>query len=127
MSNIKKVYVIDDDKMMRHMIVDTLSDYPQFEVKQYETGELALKDLLQDVPSFVILDYTLNSENSEAANGLDVLLEIKKRLSDVHVIMLSSQSKYGLAVQTLTKGAEHYLIKDENTFKNLKSVLDSYN
>ena len=77
-------------------------------------------------PEFVILDYTLNDVVADAASGIEILDKIKKTFPSTHVIMLSAQGKYGVAASTIVKGAEHYVVKDNDSFKNISSILESY-
>ena len=41
--------------------------------------------------------------------------------------MLSSQDAYGTALQTIRKGAEDYVIKDEDAFEKIVSIIDGLN
>ena len=38
--------------------------------------------------------------------------------------MLSGQEKYGVALQTIQKGAEQYLMKDENAFEEIVKMIN---
>jgi len=122
MAKIKSIFVVDDNKMFAQMMKDHLSENPQFEVKIYHTGEECLKNLFLG-PDVIILDYNLNDESKEAKNGLEILAEIKKKTPSPHVIVLSSQERYGIALETISKGAEQYIIKDDKAFENIDSYL----
>ena len=76
-------------------------------------------------PDAVVLDYHLNMVNPDAADGLEILQQIKKFNKDICVIMLSSQKQYSKAAQTIMKGALEYVVKDENAFKNVEAIIDS--
>jgi DNA-binding NarL/FixJ family response regulator len=123
MSLIKKIFLIDDDLFFSHLLQDHLAEFPQFEVTHFDTGEAALTAIYSNTPDIVFLDYNLNDIDPKAANGIQILAEIKKRIPATQVIMLSGQNKYGLAIQTLTKGASHYVIKDRDAFKNIDAIL----
>lgn len=86
------------------MLMERLSAHPNYSVKLYPTGEACLKELDQH-PDVVILDYYLNTVEPDAADGMEILQEIKKIDKFITVIMLSSQEQYGKAVQTIIKGA----------------------
>lgn len=118
----KHIFVVDDDEMFSAMIKDHLEQNPQNKVKVFHTGEECLKNLFEN-PDIVILDYYLNDVSKEAADGLEVLTEIKKQHEFIHVIMLSSQERYGVALQSISKGAEQYVIKDKNAFKKLDEIM----
>jgi DNA-binding NarL/FixJ family response regulator len=70
------------------------------------------------------LDYHLNSVQKDAANGMEILQVIKKYFPAAHVIMLSSQERYSLALQTIQKGAEQYVVKDEDAFGKIAAIVN---
>ena len=73
----------------------------------------------------IIIDYYLNSVNKDAANGLDTMEQIKKKHHAIHFIMLSNQERYGIALNSITKGAEQYVIKDEEAFGKIVEILEA--
>jgi DNA-binding NtrC family response regulator len=120
---VKKIFVVDDDEMMSTLLEDYLTTKTFHEIKLYSTGEECLKNL-REQPDVVILDFNLNSENKQAANGMQILESIKKINKYIHVIMLSGQDGYGTALQTIQKGAEDYVIKDEDAFEKIVAIID---
>ena len=119
----KHIFVVDDDEMFSEMVKDHLEKNPENKVKVFHTGEECLKNLFQN-PDIVVLDYYLNDVSKGSADGLEILTEIKKHNEFIHVIMLSSQESYGIALQTISKGAEQYVIKDKNAFKKLDEIIE---
>jgi len=122
MAKVKSIFVVDDNKMFAQMMKDHLSENPQYQVNVFFTGEECLKNLFL-APDVIILDYNLNDESKEAKNGLEILSEIKKEVPSPHVIILSSQERYGIALETISKGAEQYVIKDDKAFENIDLYL----
>jgi DNA-binding NarL/FixJ family response regulator len=122
MAKVKSIFVVDDNKMFAQMLKDHLSENPKFHVMVFNTGEDCLKKLYL-TPDVIILDYNLNDESKEAKNGLEILAEIKKEIPSPHVIILSSQERYGIALETISKGAEQYFIKDDKAFTNIDDYL----
>jgi DNA-binding NtrC family response regulator len=118
----KKIFVVDDDTMYATMLADHLTEQG-YEVETFATGEDCLASLDSE-PGVIILDYYLDSEVPEAKNGLEILKEIKKADEDIKVVMLSSQEHYGIALQTLAKGAIYYVIKDLQSFKEIDKLLE---
>jgi DNA-binding NarL/FixJ family response regulator len=55
---------------------------------------------------------------------MEVLQAIRKHSPGTHVIMLSSQERYGIAMQTLQKGAEQYVIKDSSSFQKISNMVN---
>ncbi len=119
----KNIFVVDDNEMFSNMLKDHLGQNPAYNVTAYSTGEECIKNLFQN-PDVIILDFYLNDVFKDAANGLEILTEIKKQKSPAHVIMLSSQERYVIAAQTISKGAEQYVIKDDNAFDNIDKILN---
>ena len=118
----KQIFIVDDDAMFAEMLKDHLSKNPQLKVSVFSSGEECLKNLFQK-PTVIILDYYLNDNSKEAADGLEILSEIKKHNEKIHVIMLSGQEHYGIALQTIAKGAEQYVIKDDQAFEKISKYL----
>ncbi len=121
---VKKIFVVDDDEMLSAALEDYLGRKTIHEVQLFSTGEECLKHL-RDEPDIIILDYNLNSVFKDAANGMKILEAIKKQDRSIKVIMLSSQEAYGIALQTVTKGAEEYIIKDEEAFEKVASLCNA--
>ena len=121
----KKIFIVDDDTMLTEAIKDRLLRNIPHTVSVFHTGEECLNHLY-DKPEVVVLDYYLNTVNKDAANGMEILKAIKKFDPAIHVILLSSQEHYGIAVQTIQKGAEHYVIKDENAFDKIASLINEF-
>ena len=119
----KHFFVVDDNAMFAEMLKDHLSKNPAHKVSVFNTGEECLKNLYLN-PDLIILDFHLNDVFKEAANGLEILEEIKSEKSPAHVIIMSSQTRYGVAAQTLSKGAEQYVIKDDHAFENIDRLIE---
>ena len=120
----KKIFIVDDNEMFAEMVRDHLSQYPRFTSNIFNTGEECLRHLHEN-PDLVILDYHLNDVSKDAADGLAILEKIKKEAPHVTVIMLSSQGKYTVAAQTISRGATQYVVKDENAFQNISKIVEA--
>lgn len=118
----KHLFIVDDDAMFAEMLKDQLSKNPAFKISVFTSGEDCLKNLFQK-PDVIILDYYLNDNSKDAADGLEILTEIKKSDHTIEVIMLSGQEHYGVALQTIAKGAEQYIIKDDQAFEKISKYL----
>lgn len=126
MAGIKKIFIVDDDDFFREMLADSLKKFLWLQTQQFENGEECLKNLFAMQPDLVILDYNLNDNDPKAKNGLEILNEIKKQSPATRVIILSGQNKYGVAMQSISKGAEHYVMKDNDAFKTISSIVEGY-
>ena len=119
----KKIFIVDDDDMLREAFADYLTRKVAHHITAFHTGEECLKHL-RELPDFIILDYYLNSVQKDAANGMEILETIKKNYPHIHIIMLSSQESYNTAMQSIRKGAEQYVIKDEDAFEKIAQMID---
>ena len=118
-----KIFIVDDEILLSEMLTDYLKDqYEGFQIQSFSTGEACLQSL-DEQPDVVVLDYYLNSKERDAANGIDILKQIKKRKRALPVIMLSSQESYGTAAQTIMYGAVHYVIKGQDAFKEIFELI----
>lgn len=118
----KDIFIVDDDEMLSMMLSDHLSRNPEYKITTFATGEECLERMFLN-PYIVILDFNLNSIKPNAANGLHILQEIKRHYKGTFVIMYSSQEQYGVAMQTIGKGALEYVIKDEDAFGKIKDII----
>lgn len=117
------IFIVDDEPLLSEMLTDYLKDqYAGFIIKSFPTGEACLQSL-EEKPDAVVLDYYLNSKERDAANGMDILKEIKKQNKALPVIMLSSQKSYGTASQTIMYGAMHYVIKGQDAFDEIYKLI----
>ena len=117
------IFIVDDEPLLTELLADYIKDQNQdFHVLTFPTGEACLTQLDLN-PNLVILDYYLNSKEKNAANGIDILREIKRRNKNLPVIMLSSQKKYGTASQTIMYGAVHYVIKGQDAFQEIFQLI----
>ena len=118
----KKIFVVDDDVMLSAALEDYLSRKTDCQITVFETGEACLAKL-EENPKVIVLDYFLNSISGDAANGLDILKAIKKKLPNTSVIMLSGQERYGVALQSIQKGAERYVLKSKDAFDEIVGII----
>ncbi len=121
----KNIFIVDDDPMLCEAFSDYLTRKVAHVVHSFNTGEDCLKHIDEFNPDVVVLDFHLNSVQKDAADGIQILQVIKKNYPHVHVIMLSSQERYSTAMQTIQKGAEQYVIKDEDAFTKVEEIINS--
>ena len=117
------IFIVDDEPLLSEMLTDYLKDqYEGFNIKSFPTGEACLQSL-DEQPDAVVLDYYLNSKETTAANGIDILKEIKRRNKALPVIMLSSQKSFATASSTIMYGAMHYVIKGQDAFEDIFQLI----
>ncbi|MFK7907287.1 MAG: response regulator [Chitinophagales bacterium] len=120
----KLIFVVDDDPMFQSMLKDHLADNnPHFHVMGFLSGGDCLSNL-DKKPDAIVLDYFLDNVEEDAANGLEILKQIKDQYPEMPVIMLSAQHRYGVAAQTLIEGAYYYIIKDDDAFEKANEMIN---
>jgi len=125
MSNEKQtlIFIVDDDALYLKSLEIEFSQNNDSEVKTFATGELCMESIPQK-PDVIILDYYLNSINSNAINGLQVLDKIKTSNPQIPVIMLSSQDNIEVAVNCMRHKALDYFVKSETAYMRLEKAIN---
>ena len=126
MSNNNKqvVFLVDDEPIQNEMLKDYLSERFLFDIKTFDNGEDALKNMNLN-PTIIVLDYHLSAHNAAAKNGVDILKEIKEKYPEVLVIMLSGQDKLDVAIDSMKFGAYDYVVKGETAFSRTENIMNN--
>lgn len=124
MTNNKKslLFLVDDDALFLKTLEVDLSQDPGFSIKTFATGELCLENISQN-PDVIILDYYLNSIDTNAMNGIETLDKIYALNPLIPVIILSSQDKIDVAINCMKHRAFDYIVKSETSFIRLQKVI----
>jgi two-component system, NtrC family, nitrogen regulation response regulator GlnG len=101
----KPIWIIDDDKSIRWVFEKALAR-TDMEFKTFSSVPEAMNALNKDEPQVVVSDIRM-----PGGSGLDFLQEIKKRLPDVPVIIMTAYSDLESAVAAFQGGAFEYLAK----------------
>lgn len=104
-----KILVVDDSNLYRQILCDILSDIPNAEVVgTAENGKIALDkvDILK--PDLITLDVDM-----PVMDGLETLKQLKSKIPQLHVIMVSSLTISGAetTIQALELGAFDFVTK----------------
>ena len=105
-----KIYLVDDQAMIRAALKSFLSQREPFEVVG-SNGDprKALEEIRTLRPEVVVLDITM-----PGLSGLDLLPMIRKSLPRTRVVMLTHHEGESFVEQALQAGAEGYLSKDSD-------------
>src|SRR5688500_9931140 len=123
----KKIFIVDDEPLMTELLKDYLSREVEHDIHCFFTGEES-RTHMDECPDVIILDHYLNMKDKNAATGLDLLPHIRKSCPSAHVIMLSAQERYSVAAQSIQKGAERYIFKnDPKAFEEIAGIIDEIN
>jgi two-component system response regulator HydG len=100
-----KILIIDDDLDMCRLLERFLTRN-NFDVKFAHTGKKGLEELEKNAPDAILCDFRL-----EDTDGKDLLIQIKERLPDVPVIIITGYSDIKVAVEVIKHGAYDYVTK----------------
>lgn len=117
--NKRIVFLVDDDQVFRQMLWDVFEDDDRISLFEFSSGEGCVEKLFMR-PEIIILDHNFDMAGNNAANGLQIFEEIRKKLPDCKVIVLSGQEDGKTVFQYSMDGAVDYIIKDEEVFENIK-------
>jgi len=105
-----RVYVVDDQAMIRAAIKGLLAQRASFEVVG-STGDprKALEEIEALRPDVALLDITM-----PGLSGLDLIPKIRKSVPKTRIVMLTHHEGDSFVEQALQAGAEGYLSKDSD-------------
>jgi two-component system nitrogen regulation response regulator GlnG len=101
----KPIWIIDDDRSIRWVFEKALAR-TDMEFKTFASVPEALNALNKEEPQVVVSDIRMPN-----GSGLDFLQEIKQRLPDIPVIIMTAYSDLESAVAAFQGGAFEYLAK----------------
>jgi two-component system OmpR family response regulator len=116
------VFLVDDDKMYLKAAQTQLQQQKKVNIKTFASGEECLKNIHLN-PNIVFLDYSLDSEDANAKNGIQILKKIKSINENINVVMLSGQSKLEVAVEAMKNGAYDYVMKNEDAHLRIQNII----
>jgi len=118
MSQIKKVIIADDYKLIRERVKELLSSVSTCKVlAEASNGKEAVELISSLKPDVVILDIKMPD-----MTGIEVLQAVQELLHDMTVIIFSNYSSLQYQSKCIELGADHYLDKTKD-FERLKSIL----
>ncbi len=107
---LEQVLVIDDEPIMRKLLMQILRD--KYEVILKENGKEALEWMYQgNIPDLVVADL-----NMPEINGFEYIKKVRESgfFNDVPLIVLSGEESSAERIKCLKLGANDYLIKPFN-------------
>lgn len=103
--SLPEVLIVDDDRLLRTMVKDALSDVP-CTVREADSGDAALTAITEREPAVVVLDLVMPGKS-----GLEVLKALKPKGLKTRILVLSSLDTEALVQQAMADGAHGYLAK----------------
>lgn len=109
-----RILVVDDDTFASEML-SMILDSDGYRLETAENGLVAL-ERMKEFPDIALV---ISDINMPVMNGLELIEQIRKNGSDVPVIVLTGNSEISIAIAALNKGANDYLMKDENIHETI--------
>ena len=101
----RRILIIDDERPIL-MTLEALLKRHGYQVDTAFTATQGLKSLNSKSPSLVLLDLQLPD-----ADGLETLDRIKIELPEVQVIILTAHDSLSNAIESIKRGAYHFISK----------------
>ena len=117
------IFIVEDNaiyaKTLQHFLTQK---FPGAEVRIFPVGELCLDNLHRN-PDVIVMDYSLDSRYYDAANGIDMMKEIRQKNKEVRIVVLSAQQDVAVAVEAMKAGNSFYIPKNEAPFANVEPFI----
>lgn len=114
----QKVMVVDDEEVLRMLIVDTLEDLENVEIHTAENGLEALAKLASDHYNLVILDYMMPE-----MTGIEVLGQLdEEKKKATAILMLTAKAQDVDRIRAVDAGARYFMPKPFSPMELLQVV-----
>jgi two-component system chemotaxis response regulator CheY len=111
------VLVVDDAKLMRNIIKNTISEDGNYKVFEAEDGREAVKVYKKKKPDIVTMDITM-----EPQNGLDTAREILEFDEKAKIIMVTALGQEKLLKECIKLGVIDYIVKPFSKKRIISSI-----
>ena len=113
------ILVVDDDQVIRKLIVTTLADVAGFEFREAGDGEEALATANAAAPEIVFLDYDM-----PRLDGMETCRRLRSDplTADATIVMLTGSSNGPAHQRALDAGADLFLTKPFSPLQLLRLV-----
>jgi DNA-binding NtrC family response regulator len=113
------IFIVEDNAWYGELLEYKLAQNPDYSIRRFTTAQACLNHLVEK-PDIITLDYSLPD-----GQGDQVLRQIRERLPEVAVIVISGQEDVRTAIGLLRQGAYDYLVKDEETVDRLWNTVSN--
>lgn len=118
-----RVVLVDDHPIFRRGVAELLNDSGRFEViADFSSASALLQEIDTLTPDLALLDLQMPGED-----GLSLLQQLKARLPDLRIVMLTASDDSEHLLQAIQSGADGYLLKEtdaELILARLEGVLE---
>lgn len=120
MSEKTKVWIVEDDPVLRESLKDILNESSEFWVSQtFRSGEEAVTAMRTSHthPDFILMDIELPGKN-----GVECTDIIKQIQPKIHIVMVTVYEDTDLVFNSLKAGASGYITKSSNFEQIIKGL-----
>jgi len=100
----KLIYVADDEENIRKLVKNFLES-AEYDVKEFETGDLLYDEFMRNESDLVILDIMM-----PGSNGFEICTKLREK-SIVPIIMLTARDTDADYIKGITLGSDDYFTK----------------
>ena len=113
------ILVVDDDPMIRRLILTTLEDVAGYRLREARDGQEALETAVQERPEIVFLDYDM-----PRLNGVETCRRLRSDpvTADATIVMLTGMSDKPAEDRAVAAGADLFLTKPFSPLRLLRLV-----
>lgn len=101
-----KILIVDDAKLMRNMIKNTLSEQSDNIVVEAQNGDDAVETYKVTTPDLVTMDITMDYKN-----GVEAAREILKQDPKARIVMVTALGQEELLKECIGLGVKDYIVK----------------
>lgn len=113
-----KIAIADDYKIYRDGIKVGLGKDPNLQViLEADNGEDLIKGLKEELPDVIIMDLKM-----PVMDGIEATIAIKKRYSNVKVLVLTMYEDEKFIIHLMQSGANGYLLKNADSPEIIKAI-----
>lgn len=116
-----KIFIVEDDLVVVSLMKQAICKSHDHEIIHFTSAEECISNLHQR-PDIVSIDYNL-----PGMNGLDLMEKIKAYDSGILCIIVSGQEDLEVVVNSYKRGAQDYIIKNDNLFANIENSIRNLN
>lgn len=112
-----KVFLIEDNQTEGMLLKLALSSNPDLEIEHFTNAAEMFAQIDQN-PKIALVDINLPD-----INGLDLIKQLKEKLPEIKIIVISAQRDVDMIAQIQEQNVYNYLVKSEGVLAYLKNVI----
>jgi DNA-binding NarL/FixJ family response regulator len=119
----KRVFIVDDHPLVREWLANVINQQWDLTVcGESEGRESCIEAIEKKKPHVAVVDISLKD-----CSGFELIADIKHRMPDIEIIVLSMHSSPLYAKRALRAGASGYVVKSETTRRICNAIRDVLN